>query len=155
MLCHSADHGGVCGCVRTSEVVLCTLTPSPCLQGIMVLLMVSWPWLCASSSSQAEGTAPVSTWLSGRSRCRRWWGPQLGVQTLKCSRVMVVIAAFVLPSGKKAVMQGREGHPFVLTHWQDSGSGSPDAVLFPRRALNPCREVIPSFPVRITLTVPN
>lgn len=110
---------------------------------------------CVPPLPQAEGTAPVSTWLSGRSRCRRWWGPQLGVQTLQCSRVMVVIAAFVLPSGKKAVMQGREGHPFVLTHWQDSGSGSPDAVLFPRRALNPCREVIPSFPVRITLTVPN
>lgn len=39
VLCHSAERYGVCACVWTSEVVQCTLTPSPCLQGIMLLFM--------------------------------------------------------------------------------------------------------------------
>lgn len=113
LLCHSADHGGVCGCICTSEVVLCW-PPAPVFRASCCCSWCHgqpWPWLCASTSSQAEGTAPVSIWLSGRSRCRRWWDPQLGVQTLKCSTVMVVIAAFVLPSEKKQSCKSRRVTP--------------------------------------------
>lgn len=40
---------------------------------------------------------------------------------------------------KRVVIPVQEGHSFVLTQWQHSGSVPPDRVVFPRRALNPCR----------------
>lgn len=118
MLCHSAEHDSVCSCIWTSEEMQCTLTPSPCFQGCCP--WVSQPALALAVCLHFLSSAPVSIWLSGRSRCRRWWDPQLDVQTLKCSRVKVLIAAFVFALWKTAVMQVWEGHPFVLTQWQDS-----------------------------------
>lgn len=154
MLHLSAEHESILSVV----VPQCTLTLQPLSSRHHAA--IHWchnqprPQPCALFSLLGKGTAFVSTQLSGRSRCRRQRDLQLDMQTPKCSGALVMIAICVSPSGEEQWSEA-EGHPFVLTCWQNSGLVSPDALGFPTRALNPCREVIPSFPVRITLTVPN